>query len=332
MTMPDLGKTLELAQQFWLLPLGMIVIYFFARYHFNTPDYALVSAGLPDSSSADLPKTSPLARLRTSAPPIFTTPRDRYRKSEIKYVLGLEVAYLCLTIFPDLIAAIPNFQAADKAFLTDFIGKSFSNRAILGALLCTGFLSSFPLFREFDAWLLKTLHGQASIPDDAEQTADQLFEVGYKRNCQTMRQIRESAKSPHLRLVADGFLTGSLEMKWLNVRCLAESLKDLLQDSRYWAFKRKFHQEFQDITASITHLRQTVADQLAIQNTVVPSTGLTDIDEWINDNASDEFVRKLKVERDKVIFEIDALFYRMCLFTSLVVYATEYNLSKRYRK
>src|SRR5258708_6079622 len=114
MPIPDFSKLLELAQQYWLLPLGMVIIYFFARYHFNTPDYALVGATLPDSMTADLPKASPFARLRISAPPIFTTPRDRYRRSEIRYVLGLEAAYLCITLFPDLLAVIPNLQGGQQ--------------------------------------------------------------------------------------------------------------------------------------------------------------------------------------------------------------------------
>jgi hypothetical protein len=324
MTMPDLATMIAMAPQYWLLPVGMIVIYFFARYHFNTPDYALVRASLPDSPGADEPKASPLARLRTSAPPIYTTPRDRYRKAEIMYVLGLEAAYLCLTVFPDALTALPQLQGGHE-----FLAQSFDNRAIIGALLLTGFLSSFPLVRDFDAWLLASLHGHASIPDDAEETADQLFEVGYRRCPTVLNDVLEGIKSPQFLAVAAGTCTGALEDRWLNVRCLAGSLKNVLQDSsRFRTFQRKFRPELLDINLCIGRTRARVAEFATLQSTVVPADGIANIDDWIDGHLSQPAVKSLKIERDKLVFEVEALFYRMCLFTSLVVYATEQNLER----
>jgi hypothetical protein len=319
----ELSRITALAEQYWLLPVGMIVIYFFARFHFNTPDYALAGDNIPDSSGGDTAQRSPLARLRTPAPPIFTTPRDRYRKAEIKYVIGLEIAYLCLTLFPDLLSAVPNLQGSKE-----FLAKSFTDRAIVGALLLTGFLSSFPIVREFDSWLLKTLHAQASIPDDAEQTADELFEVGYRRCPNVMSQILSNVRSPLLRAVAAGQLNGSLENRWLSVRCLEETLRDLLQDSRYRTFNRKFRREFQEITSFVARTRQKLVNYITLQNALLPLDQVRDIDDWLENNVSNANVSQLKTERDKLSFEVDAIFYRMCLFTSLVVYATEHNLNQ----
>jgi hypothetical protein len=116
---------------------------------------------LTDAAAPDLPKNSPNARLRTPAPPIFTTPRDRYRRAKWKYIAGVEGAFLVLAVSPDLLANIPGLKG-----LPTFLGDSLNTRIVTDTLLTTGFLSSFPVIRDANNWFLKLLHDSASIPDE----------------------------------------------------------------------------------------------------------------------------------------------------------------------
>jgi len=310
--------------QYWSVPIGMAIVYFFAKYHFNTPDYLLINDIPSDAAASIEPKNSSAARLHTTAPPVFTTLRERYIKAEVKYISGLEIAFLCITIFPVILTFIPTLQGS-----ADFVSKSLEQRVIIAALVLTGFLSSFPFIRDFDGWLLKALHSQASIPDDAEQTADELFDVGYRRNPAIMKEITAAGitRSPHLRAVMDGTMSGALETDWLNVRCLTECLKDALQEGRYKAFKRKFRFEFEDIYAAVQRLRVEVIKLLETQTAVVPIEGTMSIDDWIDQNINANLgLKNLSEQRTKLLFDIDAIRYRTCLFTSVLVYATEPNL------
>lgn len=174
---------------------------------------------------------------------------------------------------------------------------------------------------------MKALHGQASIPDDAEQTADELFDVGYRRCATLMREINASIRTPHIRAVNNGTMTGRLEMSWLNLRCLNECLKDHLQEARYRAFKRKFKSEFDDIYATVQRMRPQIVEYLERQAELVPSDNVPDVDVWIEENATaNPRIRELSALRQKLLFDVDAVRYRTCLFTSVLVYATAENL------
>jgi hypothetical protein len=317
-----------LATQYWSVPIGMAIVYFFGKYHFNTPDYALIRDTISDTTTAIEPKNSAAARLHTTAPPVFTTLRERYRKAEIKYILVLLTAFFCITIFPNILTLIPNLQGA-----TQFVSESLEQRVIIAALVLTGFLSSFPFIRDFDGWLLKALHSEASIPDDAEQTADELFEAGYRRDPATATDLMARVRSPHLRAVADGTIFGLLEVTWLNLRCLAERLKDTLQEPRYKDFKRKFRFEFEDIYRNIERYRSEIVSLLDMQIDKVPSDSIRDIDDRLEQHSSsDTSLKNLLEKRVKLLFELNSLRYRTCLFTSVLVYATERdqeNINKR---
>src|ERR1700689_4833904 len=75
-------QILLLIQNDWSVPVGMIALYFYGRFHFNTPSYPVVFSINPDER----------ARLITQAPPIFTTRRSRYNSYSMRYILILESA------------------------------------------------------------------------------------------------------------------------------------------------------------------------------------------------------------------------------------------------
>ena len=138
MTMHDQSWTL--LSQYWLLPVAMPIVYFFAKNHFNSPDYPLSGYALADSAHSA--KNSPNARLRTPAPPIFTTPRDRYRWAELKYIVGIEAGFIFLAFFPDLVAKIPPLKTVlcYRDGLADDIWQGSRRR-------CPVFLSCYPRCR-----------------------------------------------------------------------------------------------------------------------------------------------------------------------------------------
>lgn len=83
---------------YWIVPGGMIALYFYGRFHFNTPDYLL------DIGSSDYQtKVDQIAHLITPTPPIYTAPRSRYNYYAGIYVLILEFMFLLFTIAPSLL-------------------------------------------------------------------------------------------------------------------------------------------------------------------------------------------------------------------------------------
>jgi hypothetical protein len=302
--------------QYWLLAVGAIIVFFFAKTHFNSPDYALSRHKL-DSVTVILPKNSPAARLRTPAPPIFTTPRDRYRRAEWTYIVVIEAAFLFLSFFPDLLANIPGFEK-----LASVSGASLNTHIVAATLLVTGFLTSFPGVREADKWVVKFLHDSASIPDDSEQTAGELFKAHYKPDPDILATIVVQIRSSTMRAVSDGTIAGLLEERWLQIRCLAEKLKNVLGNRRYRQFMKKFEEEFDDIYAAVLRLREVVIKYEESQDKILAGK-VVDIDEWLYASSSDPNVKKVKDERDKLTFDVEALHYRICLFCSLMAYSIE---------
>jgi hypothetical protein len=305
--------------QFWPVVAGMGIVFFFAKTHFNSPDYALSGYNnLNDPDDKDAAKYSSNARLRTPAPPIFTTPRDRYRRAEWKYIGGLEGGFIILTIFPELLDHVP----AAKGLMT-FLGDTINGRVIPVTLLLTGFLSTFPIIREADTWLLKSLHTSASIPDDAEETATELFNSPYKADTDILARIVAQVQSQTMRDVASKKLFGSMEHRWLNIRCWGEKLTENLRDTRYKQFRRRFYDEFRDIYNAIGRLRPAVIKFANAEAAIIPSS-VSNIDDWFENLAHPPAaVEKLREDRQNLMFEVDALYYRVCLFSSLMAYAVE---------
>ncbi|MGY3611094.1 MULTISPECIES: hypothetical protein [unclassified Bradyrhizobium] len=86
------------AQTYWIIPAGMLALYFYGRFHFNSPDYAI------DFGNRDAPGEPIGLRLITPAPPIFTTSRARYNRFARRYVALLELAFIAIVFFPSLVA------------------------------------------------------------------------------------------------------------------------------------------------------------------------------------------------------------------------------------
>ena len=128
-------------------------------------------------------------------------------------------------------------------------------------------------------------------------------------------------RSPTMRAVATGDTVGNLEDRWLRIRCLAETLRSSFnRASATGNLKPNSAQSF-EIYASVLRLRDAVIKYEEIQDTVMPSQE-PDIDLWFEHNASgNPIASSLKRDRDKLMFDVESLHYKICLFASLMAYA-----------
>jgi len=92
------AELLAEVQIYWIVPAGMLALYFYGQFHFNSLEYAI------DFGNRGGPAESMGARLLTPAPPIFTTSRARYNRFARRYVAILEAAFIAIIFFPSLLA------------------------------------------------------------------------------------------------------------------------------------------------------------------------------------------------------------------------------------
>jgi hypothetical protein len=300
---------------YWMVPVGAVVLYYYGQFHFNTPDYSLTARD--GDGGRNLVKNAQLARTRAVAPPIFTTSRGRYRRSARLYVLTLEAIFLLVTVFPELVAAAAKMGTAQLD-----LSKSADERAIWALFGLTGLLSSFPVFKDIDAWLLKQLHQRAAIPDDARLTASTLYDAPFQADRAVVTAVSETLRTRHLRQVAQGSARGTLETVWFKVRCLDEQLKRLLSSPKYREFRRRFDVEFDEIEDIIAQQREKLFAFFSEQERQIPEV-LPDIDQYYEDAGCEAQPHPMVERRAKLTFQVEAIFYRMCVFSSLLVYATE---------
>ena len=152
---------------------------------------------------------------------MFTTSRARFRRYALRYILILEAAFLAITLLPELVAFAFKLHAGSVVKLPG----TAQERAIWALFGLTGLLSSFPVFKDLDGWLIKTLHKWAFIPAGAQLTASTLFSSPFVPDQHTKTDIMRTFRTRHIRLVAEGRESGSLEQKLINLRCLHEELR-----------------------------------------------------------------------------------------------------------
>src|SRR5262245_33059644 len=132
----DPGTVKSWIDTYWIVPAGMIALYFYGRSRFNTPNYAL---GAQEG-----------ANLLTLAPPIFTTYRSRFNRFALWYILILEIAFLVLIFLTSVVMDISTI-ANPKWTPGKIEPQTVQYRALVALFCITGLFSSFPWFKEFDA-------------------------------------------------------------------------------------------------------------------------------------------------------------------------------------
>lgn len=187
--------TLNAAINGWTVPAGMIVLYFYGRYHFNTPAYSL------DLSFSSTLSGGDRVRLITQAPPMFTTRRARYNSYAIRYIALLEIAFLG---FIFMYAIIEDIASIGKLQIPDLTKEPLHYRSVFALFVLTGFLSSFPGVKQIDISLLAALHKAAFIPDEARDLAAKLYNSAFKPSQDVLATVRQALLARDTARVADG--------------------------------------------------------------------------------------------------------------------------------
>lgn len=300
---------------YWIIPVGLVALHFYGRHHFNTPEYAL-SSNVRDGGSG-LVRNMPLAKLRGLAPPMFTTSRARYRRYAFRYIAILQSIFLLITCAPDLV-----LEASGLVHIRMQLAESVQQRGLWALFGLTGLLSSFPALKDFDGWLLSFLHKSAVIPDGAELTAATLFDAEFRPGEQARRAVVQSLRTKHVTRVAQGEAVGSLEMNWLNVRCLHYEIARLTKMQKYTLVSLKLRSDVDEADETLEHLRTRLFNYFQEQDKLVPDSE-PDIDSFIEGHQSEESFKLLVARRKQFSAEVAALLFRLCRFATIMIFATE---------
>jgi hypothetical protein len=321
---PLLAQIWDNVTIYWIIPAGMLALYFYGKFHFNTPEY-LLDLG----NSASPATTAGLgARLITPAPPIFTASRGRYNRYARRYVVILEAAFIALVFFSSFLSGLVSDASGlntsfDLSVIIPSSADSLQKRAILALFALTGLLSSFPGFKEIDNWLLRALHKAAFIPDEVRILAETLYGSPFSAPTVSVAAVTSNLSMRDLLGVANGKLTGRLEQRLINLLCLrSELLFSRMSSQRHTRFKIKLDRDLQEIEKQSQGLKAEVRAYLRDQERLVPNS-VSDIDEFLSDQTNHSDVAELLERRQLLQSRCDTLYETMCLLTALFVFATE---------
>lgn len=313
-TVSNLSALTQQLLTYWIVPAGMLALYFYGRFHFNTPDYALEL-----NDEAGRPLAEP-GRLITLAPPIFTTSRSRFDRFAFRYILILEALFLVAIFLPSLLSDAGRILALKPPVPPT--SETLQYRALFALFALTGLLSSFPLLKELDGWILKRLHGAAFIPEDAKRLAELLHDADLFPSSATATTVWQALSKRDLLKVAKGEAAGRLEKMLLRTLCLKTELTELTREPQYLSFKLKLKRDLDEISAVSANLGPSLNDYFDAQEQCVPNN-VTDIDAYIEANIDTREIKELGARRQQLQKLCSDFHYRLCLITSLLVYGTK---------
>jgi hypothetical protein len=306
---------LQVMQVYWIIALGMLVLYLHGQTRFNSLEYAIDFAGRGESGDVAG------GRLITPAPPIFTTSRRRYNRFALYYVAILEVAFLAIVFFSSLVADAGHLLTGEEITLPT-AADPLQHRALFAFGALTGLLSSFPGLKDLDAWLMRTLHKAAYIPDDARILAESLYDAPFSPSPETLAAVRSSLVSRDAIRAADGRLTGALEQRLVQMVCLRTALFAAISAGKYTGFRIKLDRDLRGVTNRCQELRAALSAYLHDQEKIVP-VEVTDIDTHIAANAGNPEIAALAARRHELQDKCDGLYETLCLLAALAAFATE---------
>lgn len=315
-----------------VVPPGIIALIYFGRLQFNSPKYSMAYPQTDTTVEAEEPWLSPLAQPRQLVPPISTTRRERYRRQAVKYIATLVIAFLTITCLPDTAVYI-----AREAFQSSItLPTDPVQRTAWALFLLTGFLSSFPGFRDLNERYLKYLHTQAAIPNAAKNAAQRLYDGGFelpKDGVRLNKALKDIVDEGLFHLL-DNFsdiegndrpVGTSLEYKWAKtgylysgLRAVTDTDEDIFDElSDELAEIGKIYKSLQKKFAELKEAEQAFLRVHELEN---DAGGIDTHLSFLADEHSEagEFLMR----RRKLVGRFDAIFYRMCLFSSLMAYAS----------
>ncbi|TFZ56583.1 hypothetical protein E4V01_18610 [Methylorubrum sp. Q1] len=308
-------------ENYWIVIVGVLALFFYGRHHFNTPNYAL--SGNIDAATRSLVADPSIAKISGLAPPIYTTTRSQYQRHMIRYVAILQLAFMTITFSPELAKSVFLLGGPAKAEPIH-VPEAVRERAIWALFILTGLLTSFPAFREIDGFLLRTLHKSANVPTGVENTAQYLFEAKYKPSQPIGDDIFAGIRTHHFREVIAGREEGSLETCWFELRCIREVVKAYVLSSQNPLLQSVLQADIEEAANRVDDMRDHLFRYSKQQDRLLPEF-VENIDGYLISHTDEPDLQDLLVQRRKFIAEVKALKLRFCRLCSLAVFAIEGN-------
>jgi hypothetical protein len=299
---------------YWVVPVGMLLLYFYGRVHFNTPGYALTQ-----NDENGQPLSDP-GRLVSLAPPLFTTARSRFNRYAWRYILILEVAFLALLFLPSLFSDVGSIQHLQLPLPPS--SESLQYRALFALFALTGLLASFPILKDVDGHILHKLHVAAYIPEDATRLAEILRAADFVANPATKAAVHDLLTKRDSQAVSRGECVGTLEAALLRTLWLRAELLQLITEQQHLSFRLAMARDIADVSASWANLKPTLLDYFDSQEKLIAAP-VADVDAKIYANSSDPQFAALSERRQQLTKRCVALFQRMCLLLALLLYGTK---------
>lgn len=313
-------------ETYWIIPAGMIALYFYGMFHFNSLTYILDLGS--SSGSSEIQGTG--ARLITPAPPIYTASRKHFNSYARRYVLILEAAFIVIISFYSILSGVlsdtQGMIKLDINLVFPSEAQTLQHRALWALFTLTGLLSSFPGFKDVDNWLLGTLHKAAFIPDEVRLLARTLYDAPLSVPPSSIVSLREKLDVPNSRSFSDESQIGRFERRVLEIFSLRNQLQSRMEGGRYTSFKIKLDRDLQEITKQNEGLKAEVKAYIRDQDKILEqlsSSPRTNVDTFISDNLDNRDVAELYERRKLLEGKCDVLYQTMCLLTALCIFATE---------
>jgi len=209
-------------------------------------------------------------------------------------------------------------------YALNFLGVTWTapgtleKRAVWTLFALTGLLSSLPLARSLDGFILHYLHDKAVIPDDARLTASRLFESQFLPRPEIAQQVAQEDEDGSGGPWASG-ASDTLQEVWTKTRCLRAAVLKLVKDNpgKYREFQRRFELELDELGALYAYQSRRLCEFAKWKAQRMPVAGGAPCAQA---RENDIAVEKARI---KLEYKVDALFYRLCLLSSLLVFATE---------
>ena len=200
--------------------------------------------------------------------------------------------------------------------------ENLNYRALWALFLLTGFLSSFPVIKDIDNWLLRALHRAAFISDEVRILAEDLYNFAYSvPPASVIEAVRPDLSIRDILRVAEKTLAGRLEGRIINILGLQSALESQLSSGRHTRFKIKLHRDLQEIKQQNQGLKAELRAYLRDQEKLVPGS-VNDIDDFITGNLGNHDIAELSERRQLLQVRCDTFYETMCLLTALFAFAT----------
>lgn len=304
---------------YWIIGIGLVTLYFWGRYHFNTPNYALGgNADTGDRSSSIDPTISKINGL---VPPMYTTTISQYWRYMFRYILILQIVFILVTFSREFTSVIGQYVGGSN-FKAEHVPAAMRERAVWALFLLTGLLTSFPVLKQLDGFILRTLHKSANVPDGVENTAQYLLEAKYKPSQAISDDIFASIRTHHFREVIAGREIGSLESSWFELRCIREVVKDYILANQIPVLQNVLQSDVEEASHRVDDMRDHLFRYSKNQDRLLPAS-IDNVDEYLMEHTDDPEMQDLLIQRRKFISEVKALKLRFCRLCSLAVFANE---------